>query len=97
MLKFFLKFIRNFNIYNILIIRVSKKSTTFQHPNRDIFYLYKTLTNKLLSSTEVEFGKNLIRTWVEFGKKMVPGKQGVERGQNRAKNSSKMLKFNIIC
>ena len=32
------------------------------------------------SSTDVKVGKNLVRTWVEFGKKMVPGKQGVTKG-----------------
>ena len=31
------------------------------------------------SSTEVKVGKNLVRTCVEFGKKMVPGKQGVDQ------------------
>ena len=41
------------------------------------FYPCKSLIYFLLSSTEVVFGKNLIRTWVEFGKKMVYGKQGV--------------------
>ena len=36
----------------------------------------------LSSSTEVKFGKNLIRIWVEFGKKMVPRNQAVEGRQN---------------
>ena len=33
--------------------------------------------------------KSLIRIWVEFGKKMVPGKQGVDRAKKRQKNCRK--------
>ena len=39
----------------------------------------------------------MIRTWVEFGKKMVYGRQAVIRGQKWAKQGLQMLKFNISC
>jgi len=39
----------------------------------------------------------MIRTWVEFGKKMVYGRQAVIRGQKWAKQGLRMLKFNISC
>ncbi len=44
---------------------------------------FMLIFNLILSiSTEVEFSKNLIRVWVEFGKKMVPRNQAVEGRQN---------------
>jgi len=77
MLKFNFCYEINFNISNILLFRVLflalPKTLSFSAG----FYLYKSLIYFLLSSTEVVFGKNLIRTLVEFGKKMVYGKQGV--------------------
>ena len=53
------------------------------------FYLYKSLIYFLLSSTEVVIGKNLIRTCVEFGKKMIYGKQGVMSDKFRQKPPQK--------
>jgi len=77
MLKFNIYHEIYFNICNILLFRVLilalPKTLSFSAG----FNLYKSLIYFLLSSTEVVFGKNLIRTWVEFGKKMVYGKQGV--------------------
>ena len=40
---------------------------------------YKHQTKFLSYFSTVEVGKNLIRTWVEFGKKMVPRNQGVKK------------------
>ena len=95
MLKFNICYEINFNIFNILLFRVLilalPKTPSFSAG----FYPCKSLIYLLLSSTEVVFGKNLIRTWVEFGKKMVPGKQGVEEGQKWTEMWSEMLNFNI--
>ena len=42
----------------------------------------KKVINKFYPSfTTVKYGKNLVRTWVEFGKKMVSGKQAVAKGR----------------
>ena len=77
MLKFNFCYEINFNIFNILLFRVLililPKTLSFSAG----FYLYKSLIYFLLSSTEVDFGENLIRTWIKFDKKMVYGKQGV--------------------
>ena len=76
-----LKFIHfseiNFNICILLIIKYLQNAPKNKHLNCAKFSPYNILIKTLLSSTEVEFSKNLIRTWVEFGKKMVYGKQGV--------------------
>ena len=89
MLKFNFCYEINFNISNILLFRVLifalPKTLSFSTG----FYLYKSLIYFLLSSTEVVFGKNLIRTWVEFGKKMVYGKQGVMTDKFRQKSPPK--------
>ena len=89
MLKFNFCYEINFNIFNILLFRVLilPLSKTLSFSAR--FYLYKSLIYFLLSSTEVVFGKNLIRTWVEFGKKMVYGKQGVMTDKFRQKSPPK--------
>ena len=77
MLKFNICYEIIFNICNMLLFRVLfftlPKTLSFSAG----FYPCKSLIYFLLSSIEVVFGKNLIRTWVEFGKKMVYGKQGV--------------------
>ena len=44
-------------------------------------YSEKVINKFYSSSTTVKYGKNLVRTWVEFGKKMVPGKQAVAKGR----------------
>ena len=89
MLKFNFCYEINFNICNILLFRVLflalPKTLSFSAG----FHLYKSLIYFLLSSTEVVFGKNLIRTWVEFGKKMVYGKQGVMSDKFRQKPPQK--------
>lgn len=61
----------------------------YSHQFLPIFCSHKILTNILLSSIEVVFSKNLIRTLVEFGKKMVSGKQGVIKGKNGQKKRRK--------
>jgi len=35
------------------------------------------------SSTEVKFGENLVRIWVEFDKKLVLGISGLQGSKNR--------------
>ena len=77
MLKFTQNFQINFNIYTLLIVKYLQNTSQKTLPFCSKFNPYNILIKTLLSSTEVVFGKNLIRTWVEFGKKMVYGKQGV--------------------
>ena len=82
MLKFTQNFQINFNIYTLLIVKYLQNTSQKTLPFCSKFNPYNILTKTLLSSTEVGFGKNLIRTWVEFGKKMVYGKQRVRRAKN---------------
>ena len=82
MLKFTQNLQINFNIYTPLIVKHLQNTSQKTLPFCSKFNPYNVLTKTLLSSTEVGFGKNLIRTWVEFGKKMVYGKQGVRRAKN---------------
>lgn len=67
----------NFNICILLIIKHLQNTPKNKHLNCAKFNPYNILIKTLLSSTKVEFGKNLIRIWVEFGKKMVYGNQCV--------------------
>jgi len=89
MLKFNICYEINFNIYNILFFKHLFLAPPKLPPVSPEFNLYKSLIYFLLSSTEVVLGKNLIRTWVEFGKKIVYGKQGVMSDDFRQKSPPK--------
>ena len=41
----------------------------------------RLFVKNLSNSTKLKFDKNLIKLWVKFGKNLVPGNQGVEKGR----------------
>ena len=43
-----------------------------------ILSYYKTFIKDLLNSTIVNFGKSLVKLWVNFGKSLTQGNQGVK-------------------
>lgn len=63
------------NVFYVLKCDSKEQDKVFTGSNFNLI-----LTIFLSSSSDVKVGKNLIRIWVEFGKKMVSGKQGVMIG-----------------
>ena len=95
MLNFHLEPILVFNKCKLLNIN-TLKNTVLYFPRLLVeFCSYKSLIIFLLKFTKLNFGKTFIRLWVNFGKNLVPGKQGVDTGRKWPENGLEMLKFKL--